>query len=148
MIISMDTLNPKEDSAIILWAQQFPDLVLRDFSQIVKLGASDKEDGSDKVPHFPPNAEDLCTICYTSGTTGNPKGAMLPQRCFLSPGIAVKYCGLDLGSTDTLMSYLPLAHCMERVFETALLASTENPKDRLSPIVLLCAQNCFFIARL
>uniref|UniRef100_A0A8C3LA44 Long-chain-fatty-acid--CoA ligase n=1 Tax=Chrysolophus pictus TaxID=9089 RepID=A0A8C3LA44_CHRPC len=28
----------------------------------------------------PPNPEDLCIVCFTSGTTGNPKGAMLTHE--------------------------------------------------------------------
>lgn len=33
---------------------------------------------------IPPAPEDLCTICYTSGTTGKPKGVMIPHRALLS----------------------------------------------------------------
>jgi long-chain acyl-CoA synthetase len=28
----------------------------------------------------PPRPLDLCTVCYTSGTTGNPKGVMLTHQ--------------------------------------------------------------------
>lgn len=41
------------------------------FIDVEKLGAK-----SNHV-ELPPTAEDLCTVCYTSGTTGNPKGVML-----------------------------------------------------------------------
>lgn len=29
---------------------------------------------------MPPTPEDICTICYTSGTTGNPKGVTLTHQ--------------------------------------------------------------------
>jgi len=32
----------------------------------------------------PPKASDIATICYTSGTTGNPKGAMITHSNIIS----------------------------------------------------------------
>ena len=64
----------------------------------------------------PPSKDDLCTVCYTSGTTGNPKGVMLSHENVVASMCAVM---LQMGdqrptSTDILISYLPLAHMLER----------------------------------
>lgn len=48
------------------------------FEEVEKLGASKD------FPEVPPKPTDLCTICYTSGTTGNPKGVMLTHRNVLA----------------------------------------------------------------
>lgn len=82
----------------------------------------------------PPRPEDLCTICYTSGTTGMPKGVMLPHTAILADASAcLALCGygpngfspeqrslFELKSTDVHISYLPLAHIFERIVMTAL----------------------------
>ncbi|POM57699.1 Long-chain-fatty-acid-CoA ligase [Phytophthora palmivora] len=68
----------------------------------------------------PPLPSDLATICYTSGTTGNPKGAMLTHANMM----AAAACALEftlLLPTDIHLSYLPLAHCFERVIQTTCI---------------------------
>ena len=58
-------------------------------------------------------AEDLCTVMYTSGTTGNPKGVMHSFGTFQ----AIIEQGLQripLDQNDRMLSYLPLSHIAER----------------------------------
>ncbi|CAG5136565.1 unnamed protein product [Candidula unifasciata] len=75
----------------------------------------------------PPKPEDLCMVCYTSGTTGTPKGAMLTHRnmvaCLSAALKVLETCGITLSSEDTLISYLPLAHSYERILEAIALTS-------------------------
>ncbi|ELQ74794.1 Long-chain acyl-CoA synthetases (AMP-forming) [Trachipleistophora hominis] len=64
--------------------------------------------------------DDVVSICYTSGTCGKPKGAMLTNRNFVS-SIAAFARGDDNGSVIEVnnsvvyISYLPLAHAMEKI---------------------------------
>ncbi|KAJ7515816.1 hypothetical protein O6H91_22G028900 [Diphasiastrum complanatum] len=68
---------------------------------------------SDVRPFIPPLPEDVATICYTSGTTGTPKGALLTHRNLIaSTGGSSTFT--DLTSSDVHISYLPLAHIYER----------------------------------
>ena len=60
-----------------------------------------------------PGPEDTATLVYTSGTTGKPKGVMLPFRAIaFSPQGSFDRFGLS--EQDRLLSYLPLAHVAER----------------------------------
>ncbi|XP_070994000.1 long-chain-fatty-acid--CoA ligase 1-like isoform X3 [Oncorhynchus clarkii lewisi] len=72
----------------------------------------------------PPSPEDMAVVCFTSGTTGNPKGAMLTHgnvasNC--SAFIKVIEDHLILDHHDVHISYLPLAHMFERVVEGVIL---------------------------
>lgn len=118
VMVCMDPLNASNasDQTLLMWAKD-KQVHLVDFAAVLRLG--------EKHPHpnYPPHPEDLATICYTSGTTGDPKGAMLPHRCFLAPAVAVSYCGMKMSKNDVMISYLPLAHCYERVFEAGIYLS-------------------------
>lgn len=57
--------------------------------------------------------EELCTIVYTSGSTGQPKGVMHSYRSMMTPGPAMADA-INLTAADRLVSYLPLAHVLER----------------------------------
>ena len=60
------------------------------------------------------NSNEFAYILYTSGTTGDPKGAMLTHNNFTSnvrAGLKV----ISVTHEDTLLSFLPLSHVFERV---------------------------------
>ncbi|XP_054634808.1 long-chain-fatty-acid--CoA ligase 1a isoform X2 [Dunckerocampus dactyliophorus] len=72
----------------------------------------------------PPKPEDLALICFTSGTTGNPKGAMITHGNVISNTAAfLKMTEGELKASpkDVLISFLPLAHMFERVVEGVIL---------------------------
>ncbi|NXH92022.1 ACSL1 ligase, partial [Edolisoma coerulescens] len=72
---------------------------------------------------MPPKPEDLAVICFTSGTTGNPKGAMITHQNIVSNTSAfVKTTEKTFmpSSDDVLISFLPLAHMFERIVEVSI----------------------------
>ncbi|OQR78292.1 long-chain-fatty-acid--CoA ligase 5-like [Tropilaelaps mercedesae] len=86
------------------------------FAEVEKLGEK----------HFrhplPPNRNEMATVCYTSGTTGNPKGVMLSHKNIIACLSSVMF---QLGEVapckdDVMISFLPLAHMLERCCEMAL----------------------------
>lgn len=60
--------------------------------------------------------EELAIINYTSGTTGNPKGIMLPARA-ISSNVQFGLDGIPIREGDTSVAILPLAHMYGLTFE-------------------------------
>ncbi|KAL5155812.1 Long chain acyl-CoA synthetase 1 [Glycine soja] len=69
----------------------------------------------------PPQPNSICTIMYTSGTSGDPKGVVLTHE-----NITVFVRGMDLFMEqfedkmtveDVYLSFLPLAHILDRTIE-------------------------------
>ncbi|KAM6056307.1 long-chain-fatty-acid--CoA ligase 6 isoform 6-T9 [Chlamydotis macqueenii] len=71
----------------------------------------------------PPRPEDLSIVCFTSGTTGNPKGAMLTHGNVVadfSGFLKVTESQWSPTCEDVHISYLPLAHMFERMVQSVV----------------------------
>jgi long-chain acyl-CoA synthetase len=70
-------------------------------------------------------AEDLATIIFTSGTTGEPKGVMLSHRNFLCqlPAFDLVF---ELKPGDIWLSVLPVWHVYERLIEYVIFYNSDS----------------------
>mmetsp|Transcript_1312 Transcript_1312/g.3208 ORF Transcript_1312/g.3208 Transcript_1312/m.3208 type:complete len:669 (+) Transcript_1312:212-2218(+) len=74
------------------------------------------EDSGRKSPaqlHLP-SGKDMAFFCYTSGTTGDPKGAIIRHEGLVSCIAGFADFGIKLDENDIHLSYLPLPHVFER----------------------------------
>jgi long-chain acyl-CoA synthetase len=68
------------------------------------------------------NADDLCNILYTSGTTGDSKGVMLTYGQYQAAMDANSEC-VPVGEKDRVISFLPFTHIFERAWTYLVLAN-------------------------
>lgn len=59
--------------------------------------------------------DDDAVLVYTSGTTGEPRGARLSHRYLVASARSIREV-LGLGEDDSALSFLPYSHAAERVF--------------------------------
>ena len=84
------------------------------------------------------SGDDLAEIVFTSGTTGDPKGAMLSHTNILSNAEAAGQI-FPIGPKQRLLSFIPLSHMFEQLagFWTLLLtgASVVYPTSRQPAVI-------------
>ncbi len=65
--------------------------------------------------------DDVATILYTSGTTGDPKGVVLTHNNIFSNVEAARRA-FAIEPTDSTLSFLPLSHILQRMVDYLLFA--------------------------
>ncbi|KAK2164222.1 hypothetical protein LSH36_67g01021 [Paralvinella palmiformis] len=73
---------------------------------------------------IPPKPSSVACVCYTSGTTGNPKGVLLTHENLIANTAAFTKmipASLNVTTKDTHISYLPLAHMFEGVVQLLMI---------------------------
>ncbi|XP_029572998.1 long-chain-fatty-acid--CoA ligase 1 [Salmo trutta] len=86
--------------------------------QLMELGRQNLRDPA------PPQPQDLAVVCFTSGTTGKPKGAMITHGNIASNSssvIKILEGSFVIQQEDVSISYLPLAHMFERMIQVSML---------------------------
>jgi len=78
------------------------------FNEVCELGSKNV------LPYPKIDPESIHYICYSSGTTGTPKGVIISHRSQTSNTLNC-YDGLDFRSDEVHLSYLPLPHVFERI---------------------------------
>ncbi|CAM6003351.1 unnamed protein product, partial [Sphagnum balticum] len=96
-----------------------PQITLQSWADFEKTGATKPD-----TKMQPATKKDLYIVCYTSGTTGNPKGVMLTHANILScpHAFLLRASHVEpLGPGKISISYLPLAHIFEQVVHMCVL---------------------------
>jgi len=73
------------------------------------------------VPASPPRSGDLAVIMYTSGTTGNSKGVLIPHESIVAQAAAGITVMPFISTSTVYIGYLPMAHIMELFIEMTLI---------------------------
>lgn len=121
-------LMDRSNTAALIYADSYSDiaeikseiktLCMTDFNKFYEEGQKIIENGNTEYVDFIPDGHKMCSIIFTSGTTGKPKGVMLTPRNMISDIIAAGSISSLAG--DTLLT-LPLHHTF--AFSTSVIAN-------------------------
>lgn len=94
------------------------------YAQVMERGAAEIAKDADMIEREIDQGkeDDLTTIIFTSGTTGEPKGVMLSHRNFLHQVKGVPEL-IDVGPGDIWLCVLPVWHSFERIMQYVALGT-------------------------
>jgi len=124
------------------------------FDDFVAVGQKGNYIGQLSLLESEASEKDLCTILYTSGTSGEPKGVMLSMANFLHC-IKIHDLRLTVSDQDISLCFLPLSHIFERGWTFNVLSKgmtsyyLRNPKEvvdvvRVVKPTIMCSVPRFF----
>ena len=125
-----DTQNKLKEKGFVLYTMK----------DIIDKGNTDGKDLVMKEP----TPDTIAIICFTSGTTGTPKGAMITHNNIMCEVSIITARGFNFSPDDIYLSFLPLAHVMERLivsvcfsFGIAVGFFSGNPRDVINDAKVL-----------
>ena len=123
-------------------------------SDFLKSGKNGTFNEQLKVLSSEANDQDLCSIIYTSGTSGEPKGVMLSVANFRHC-VRIHDLRINISDQDVSLCFLPLSHIFERGWTFIVLSKgmtsyyLRNPKEVVDAVqvvkpTLMCSVPRFF----
>ncbi|KAI8998742.1 acetyl-CoA synthetase-like protein [Trametes punicea] len=114
MVIAMEPLSPETKAVLSAWGETV-NIKIMELAELEEFGRANL------IDVIQPTTDQIATICYTSGTTGDPKGVVITQGAMAQAIHSYLYM-LTLSIETTMLSFLPLAHVYERIMELLCLA--------------------------
>ncbi|KAH9849968.1 acetyl-CoA synthetase-like protein [Lenzites betulinus] len=111
MVVAIEALTDETKAIMSAWGTTIG-VQVKEIAELEAFGRANLRDV------ITPTSDQIATICYTSGTTGQPKGAVINHGSMAQAVFSLMYQS-KVSSEECYrrISFLPLAHIYERVME-------------------------------